>query len=103
MKLAVHWAPWVSVWTPGWMAAVAAGAHTGALRAGAIEAMPLNKTSSAPARPASERRRSGRICPTYPHVTRRNRAPKRDLSGLSGDIEQDSGGTHGDHQRRPAE
>ena len=30
MKLAVHCAPAVRVWTPGWMAAVAAGAHAGA-------------------------------------------------------------------------
>src|SRR2546423_1881225 len=30
MKFDVHWAPWVNVWTPGWMAAVAAGAHADA-------------------------------------------------------------------------
>src|SRR6266540_4244669 len=33
-KLAVHWAPAVTVWTPGWIGAVAAGAQVGAAAAG---------------------------------------------------------------------
>jgi hypothetical protein len=32
-KFAVHCAPLVSVWTPGWIVAVAAGAHVGAAAA----------------------------------------------------------------------
>jgi hypothetical protein len=35
MKCDVHWAPSVSVWTPGWIAAVAAGAHAEAAGASA--------------------------------------------------------------------
>ena len=35
-KLAVHWAPWVYIIVPGWILAVAAGAHCGAACAGAV-------------------------------------------------------------------
>src|SRR4051794_24227775 len=97
-KLAVHWAPWVSVWTPGWMAAVEAGAHDGALRAGAIDAIPANTIKATPRRAARERRRSGRMNATYSHSPLRNSAPERFLTGLSGDVQQYAGGTHGDHK-----
>ncbi len=41
MKLAVHWPePSVSVWMPGWMVALAAGAHADAA-AGANAAAPM--------------------------------------------------------------
>src|SRR3954453_9320204 len=33
MKFAVHWAPSVNVWTPGWIGAVAAGAQAEAVPA----------------------------------------------------------------------
>src|SRR4051794_26046239 len=38
MKFAVHWAPSVNVWTPGWIGAVAAGAQADALPARASSA-----------------------------------------------------------------
>src|SRR3954451_22618972 len=37
-KFDVHWPPSVTVCTPGWMAAVAAGAHVGAAAAGSATA-----------------------------------------------------------------
>ena len=55
MKLAVHWPPAVSVWTPGWMVAVASGAQ--ATWASAGEG-PTESTPSSP-RMAAERGENG--------------------------------------------
>src|SRR4051794_25330736 len=45
MKFAVHWAPSVNVWTPGWSGAVAAGAQA--------DALPARASSAATARSAA--------------------------------------------------
>src|SRR5260370_34133398 len=101
MTFAVHCAPWVSVCTPGCTAAVAAGAQAGELRAGASPATPENTTSSTPRRAAKGRTRGVRIATTYPHRTVGKAAPEPLLTGLSGDVQQDPGGAHRDHERRP--
>src|SRR3954469_23220611 len=47
-KLAVHCAPWVNVWMPGWTVADSAGAHgdaVEALRASAVRAAGVNAAS----------------------------------------------------------
>src|SRR4051794_1677188 len=47
-KLAVHWAPCVNVWMPGWTVAEAAGAHADAveaLRASAVRAAAVDAAS----------------------------------------------------------
>src|SRR3954470_24398624 len=88
MKFDVHWAPLVSVCTPGWTGAVAAGAHEGALRAGATPATPAKTTSTAARRAAAGRTRSGRITTTYPDGAGRRTAPKPLLSGLIGSVGQ---------------
>src|SRR5438105_15053127 len=71
MKLAVHCAPSVTVCTPGWMVAVAAGAHTGtawarrAASAGEASAAPDNTASAQRAARTSVRRvvRLGNVGP----------------------------------------
>src|SRR3954453_1582152 len=55
-KLAVHWAPSVSVCTPGWIGAVAAGAHVGA-----AEACEIDGTSTEPVRRATTMRTRAEI------------------------------------------
>src|SRR2546421_9417629 len=50
MKLAVHWAPSVNVWTPGWTAAVPAGAHAPAVDT------PAHRTTTATVRPPASLR-----------------------------------------------
>jgi hypothetical protein len=45
-KFAVHWAPAVKVWTPGWMVAVAAGAHVGAAEASGSEGMAFGQVDA---------------------------------------------------------
>src|SRR3954452_5027857 len=58
MKLAVHWLPSVNSWTPGWMVAVAAGAHAAVVRAatdGAAAATGAMRVVAATAEMMSER------------------------------------------------
>ena len=55
-KFAVHWAPSVSVCTPGWIAAVAAGAHVGA-----AEACETDGTRTEPVRRATRMRTRAEI------------------------------------------
>jgi hypothetical protein len=43
----VHWAPAVTVWTPGWIAALEAGAHDGAAAAGLAAIAPATTASAA--------------------------------------------------------
>src|SRR5947209_3731396 len=100
MKLAVHWAPAVSVWTPGCTAAVAAGAHAGTLWAGAVPATPAKTRSAEATRAAAGTTRRRRIATTYPHRTAWLLAPELGLPGLSGDVQQDPSRPHGDHQGR---
>src|SRR5205085_7802042 len=102
MKLAVHCAPPVSVCTPGWTAAVAAGAHVGAPWAGAVPATPAKTRRAEDARAATGTTRRRRIATTYPHGTGWIPAPQLRLAGLSGDVQQDPSGPHGDHQGRTA-
>src|SRR3954465_2096843 len=55
-KFAVHCAPSVKTCTPGWMVAVAAGAHVGAAEA---EAAPIAHAASVGSRAARDVRRRG--------------------------------------------
>jgi hypothetical protein len=47
MKFEVHWPPAVIVWTPGWIVAVAAGAHADAALGAAIHATTAALAASA--------------------------------------------------------
>src|SRR5436190_21209354 len=49
MKLAVHWAPSVNTWTPGWTVAVAGGAHAGAAAADGRRLAPERAVTAAAA------------------------------------------------------
>src|SRR6185312_15989569 len=53
-KFAVHWAPSVRTWTPGWIVALAAGAHVGAAEA---DAAPVAHSRARAARRRSRARR----------------------------------------------
>src|SRR5438874_1954685 len=71
MKLAVHWPPAVMVWTPGWIAAVAAGAHAGAGLAGPTKTMSMRAADA----------RAARMAVFTAYVSPRARQPKRASSG----------------------
>src|ERR1700760_1319049 len=74
MKFAVHWAPSVNVWTPGWIVAVAAGAQADA----AEGAMASAATAAAAAR---SRRCMGLPPGSVVRRLKRGRAPELALRG----------------------
>src|SRR5205807_5765270 len=90
-------------WTPGCTAAVAAGAHVGALRAGATPATPANTTRAEARRAAAGRTRRVRMGTTYSEGPDCIPAGELLLTGLSGHVQQDPSRPHGDHQGRAAE
>jgi hypothetical protein len=64
-KLAVHWAPFVNVITPGWIAAVSAGAQTGTAAVGVAFATVGAAALTSTARPRTSRTRRTRLMSGY--------------------------------------
>src|SRR5436309_2476881 len=79
-ELAVHWAPFVNSWTPGWIVAAAAGAHVGAAPADGDGARATNGASMTAASTVVRRHLMARERRTGAFLTRQTWAV--DLDGI---------------------